>query len=434
MSNSHLLNGGSLDVLIAVAIELTLKSQISILSKYSLIMPSERVDSFNIHSLVHTLARDRQTPRQRVSNVEKAVVALATAADANRGPESRRRLFERQITPHIRHCLDYLLPASINSVGYHYWTILGSVCKHQDQHEDAEKLYSYAKEDLDGKPALENEKAMVLLQLASISIARGKTSEAEEISRLMLEKTGKRDLRLLFLINLATVSGAQSRFDEKEQYLKEALYQCEDMFGPNDIRTLSLVDDLATMYREQRQYEKAEFLLGRELLAFEARVGSDHPATVMVQTQLALLCEEQGKYEETEALLERSLNTHERVLGSDHPKTLRIVASLAAVYDLQGNVAESQPLYVRALEGTERMLGPKHRETLNIRENMALNCHVRGKYKEAEAIYQDVLEVRLSRPHNAEDIERTKARLAELYEQQGDLKKNQGRQRSWLLW
>ena len=141
-------------------------------------MPSERVDSFNIHYSIHKWARDWQTPSQRDSNVERAVVAIATAADAVQEPESRRRVFERQILPHIRHCLDYLRPASVSSVGYHYWSTLGSVCKHQDQHEDAEKLYGYAKEDLDGKAALENEKAMVLLQLASISIARGKYSEA----------------------------------------------------------------------------------------------------------------------------------------------------------------------------------------------------------------------------------------------------------------
>ena len=125
-------------------------------------MRSERVDSFNIHYLVHTRARDRQPPGQRCSNVENAVVTIATAADAIREPESRRRVFERQILPHIKHCLDYVLPASVSSMEYHYWSILGSVCKNQDKHEDAEKLYRYAKEDLDGKPALEREKTMVL--------------------------------------------------------------------------------------------------------------------------------------------------------------------------------------------------------------------------------------------------------------------------------
>lgn len=386
-------------------------------------MPSERVDSFNIHYRVHTWARDRQPPGQRCSNVEKAVVAIATAADAIREPESQRRVFERQILPHIKHCLVYLLPTSVSSVGYHYWSILGSVCKHQNKHEDAEKLYRYAKEDLDGKPALEREKAMVLLQLASISIARGKISEAEESSRQVLEQTEKMDLRLLSLINLASVYEFRGQFQEAEQYLKEALDQCENIFGPNGVRTLRLVDHLATMYHKQGQYERAEFLLRRELLSFDAHVGSDHPETMMVQGKLALLCEEQSKYDDTEAFLERSLNAYERVLGSDHPKTIRIVASLAATYDLQGSLTESHPLYVRALEGTERMLGSKHRETLNIRENMALNCHFRKNYKEAEAIYQNVLEARLSQTHNVEDIERTKTRLAELHKQQ-DSKKN----------
>ena len=67
------------------------------------------------------------------------------------------------------------------------------------------------------------------------------------MSRLVLDQTGKRVLRMFSLINLATVYGSQSRSDEVEQHLKEALNQYEDIFGPNHVRTLSLVDDLAIM-------------------------------------------------------------------------------------------------------------------------------------------------------------------------------------------
>ena len=395
-------------------------------------MPSERIDSFNIHRMVHTWAQDRQDPGQWRLNVEKAVVVIATAADSLREPEARRRVFERHILPHIRHCLDYVAPASVSSVGYHYWCILGSVCKHQDEHEDAEKLYRYAKEDLDGKPALENEKAMVLLQIASIFIASGKVSEAEKMSRLVLDRTGERDLRLLSRINLASACKFQSRFYEAEQYLKDALYQCEDIFGPNNLRTLRLMDNLATMYQEQGKYENAEWLLRRELLSFEAHVGSDHPETRMTEVKLASVCEEQGKCEEAEALLEVSLGTHERLLGSEHPKTLSIVASLAVIYDLQGSFAESYPLYVRALGGRKRTLGSKHPATLDILENMALRYYAQGEYKEAEEILRNVLEARLSQTHNVEAIELVKARLAEVYKRQG-FEKEKTSQRG-LLW
>lgn len=369
--------------------------------------------------MVHKWARDLQDPDQQRHNVEKAVVAVATAADAVQEPESQRRVFERQILPHIRHCLDYLLPISVSSVGYRYWSILGSVCKHQAKNEDAENLYRYAIQDLDGKPTLGNEKEMALLQIASIFIASGKVSEAEKMSRLVLDQTDERDLRLLSRINLASACKFQSRFHEAEQYMKDALYQCEDIFGPNNLRTLRLVDNLATMYRERGRYERAEMLLRRELLSFEALVGMDHPETVMVQGKLALVCEEQGKYEEAEALLERSLNVHERELGSEHPKTLSVVASLAVLYDLQGNFAESRPLYVRALQGKERMLGPRHPAVLDIRENMALNRHKQGRNKEAETILCSVLEARSSQPYNDEDIQRVKMRLAKLHKQRG---------------
>ena len=95
--------------------------------------------------------------------MEKAVVAVATAADAVQEPESRRRVFERQLLPHIRHCLDYVLPVNVSSVGYRYWSILGSVCKQQEENAVAENLYRYTIQDLDGKPALESEKEMAFL-------------------------------------------------------------------------------------------------------------------------------------------------------------------------------------------------------------------------------------------------------------------------------
>lgn len=300
--------------------------------------------SFNIHHMVHTWARDRQTPGERHANVAKVLVAIAITADAVREPEWRRRVFERQILPHIRQCLDYLAPVSVSSVGYRYWSVLGSVCKHQDEYDDAERLYKYAKEDLDGKPALEYEKALVLLQIASTSIARGKSAEAEEMTRHVLDRTVESDLRLLSRIRLASVCEFQSRFYEAEQYLKNALYQCEDIFGPGNLRTLRLVDQLAAMYQEHGKYEKAEWLLRREVLSFEAHVGLDRPERSMAECKLASVCVLQGKYEEGEALLERLLDTHERLLGSEHPKILRLVANLAAIYDLQGSFAESHSL------------------------------------------------------------------------------------------
>ena len=386
-------------------------------------MPRERIDSFNIHHMVHAWARDRQTPGERRSNVEKVLVAIAIAADAVREPESRRRVFERQILPHIRQCLNYLAPASVSSVGYHYWSVLGSVCKHQDEYEDAEKLYKYAKEDLDGKPALENEKAMVLLQISSTSIARGKSAEAEGMSRHVLDRTVESDLRLLARINLASACKFQSRFHEAEQYLKDALYQCEDIFGPGNLRTLRLVDQLATMYQEHGVYEKAEWLLRREVLSFEAHVGSDLPERRMAEVKLVSVWVEQGKYEEGGALVERLLDNYERLLGSEHPKILRLVASLAVIYDLQGSFAESHPLYIRVLEGSQRTLGPNHTATLDVLENMALRCYMQGKYKEAEELLRNVLETRLSQRYDVEAIERVKARLAELHKQQGFKKK-----------
>ena len=328
--------------------------------------------------------------------------------------------------------------ANVSSVGHHYFSTLGSVCKHQGIYEDAEKLYRYAKEDLDGKPALENEKAVVLLQIASIFIARGKVSEAEEMSRLVLDHTEKADLRLFSFMSLAYVCGSRNQPHKAEQYLKKALDQCEEIFGLNNFRTLKLVGKLATMYRERGQHERAEMLSRRELLSFEARVGSDHPETMMARGRLALLCEKQGKYEEAEALVERSMNARERSLGSEHPNTLNLVASLAVLHDLQGNFEESHPLYVRALEGKERTLGSKHTATLNILENMALRCHMQGEYKEAEEMYHNVLETRLSQAHDNEDIKRIKARLAELYKQQDSDKAEYAgaveSKRSWWQW
>ena len=409
-------------LLIATSIE----SQISLLSSYSLLMPSEITGSFSIHCFVHEWARERQTLYQQRYMVERAITVIATAVDAVQKPELRRWSFERQILPHITESLRwavYIPHVGINPVGYYHWNILGSVCKHQGKYEDAEKLYRLANEHLSLEPGLEIKKAEVTLEIASVCAVQKKLDEAAQLSTLVLQQikriSGSHNLEIRSLSILASVLSLQNRFAEAMQHYRSALAQSEDFYGFNHPQTLRLVRQLATKYREYDQVEKTEMLLRRELLSLEEQVGIDQPLTMTIQRELTAVYQDQGKYEEAEILLRRSLEVYEATFGCDHIGTVDINARLAVLCDLQGRFDESLILYEHALASKAKMLGHSHPATLKVFENMALSYRMQGKYREAEDIYHTVLRTREKTEYNTEETQRISARLAEVYEEQG---------------
>ena len=68
----------------------------------------------------------------------------------------------------------------------------------------------------------------------------------------------------------------QGKYAEAEKYYLAALKEAE-IFGPEDTRIATTLDNLALLYDTQGEYAEAEHLLKRSLKIYQKFLGPDHP-------------------------------------------------------------------------------------------------------------------------------------------------------------
>jgi hypothetical protein len=203
--------------------------------------------------------------------------------------------------------------------------------------------------------------------------------------------------------------------------LERALMIARRTFGPENPKTLKLINLLGRTAYRQGKYPEAESLY-RQTLVMERRVlGFEHPETLSSMNGLANAYSAEGKYTLAEALFNQTLQLQRRVLGPEHPETLSSMNGLANLYGYEGKNAEETTLDQQTLENRRRVLGPEHPDTLTSMNNLAGDYVVQGNYAQAEALFHQSLQIQqrvLGPDHH--DTLMSAFNLATTYADEGD--------------
>ncbi|KAJ6263594.1 hypothetical protein Dda_2162 [Drechslerella dactyloides] len=177
-----------------------------------------------------------------------------------------------------------------------------------------------------------------------------------------------------------------------EPTLREAITIREKELGPNDLDTLTTVNNLVIILGRQGRYEEAELLSRRVLEVTEKELGADHPQTLTGTNNVAFVLKGLGRNEEAELMARRTLEWNEKNLGANHLKTLANISNLAVMLEGLGRYEEAELFGRRALEGSERELGVNHLHTFVALNNLATILEELGRYEEAESMSRRAVE------------------------------------------
>jgi len=222
--------------------------------------------------------------------------------------------------------------------------------------------------------------------------AQKQLERALELSRGALGPDNPRTL--LIMQDLVWLDQDEGKYIEAEALGKQTLDKKRRVLGPENPETLAAMGELATVYWAEGKYARAE-ALDLQTLEMKRRVlGADHPWTLSTMNNLAVLYSNESKYAQAEALQSQALEIERRSLGPEHPATLMSMNNLATVYADEGKYARAEALHRQALEVQRRVLGPEHPETLQTMYDLAGLYRLAGKYAEAEAMQSQTLEIR----------------------------------------
>lgn len=233
-------------------------------------------------------------------------------------------------------------------------------------------------------------------------------------------------------IVLAGIMGFQNRRSEAVTLMRAAAADFVAAAGPDDPRTIRVLNNLAQTLQLDGRSREAEPIL-RRLLDSLTKRNDDHFQLGVVHSNLAAVLAEldrrdesleharrsvdhlrrhdggsspylavalnnlaqrmSGHGPEVEALLRESLAVTERTFGTRNASYATALANLAELLANNGKHAEAERLAAQVVSTFEAMLGPSHPKTASGLRLQAALAAARGAWKEADRLYSRVNEL-----------------------------------------
>ena len=246
--------------------------------------------------------------------------------------------------------------------------------------------------ELEGSPSAE---ASLRGVIGSTYSAIGDQNAAEphlvRALELSEELYGPDDPRTLALrLDLGVLRSRQGRWPESIEILEDAVRRCERVLGPTDPRTISTHLSLASSRSDAERPEDAEPPL-RALLEIPTLSDAERER---VHNVLGLLLLQRGDYEEAEGMFAALVESYEARLGPKHPETIHVLANQSGLLSETGRTEEALRVDTDALARATEVLGPDHPDTITVRSNLGELMRKLARYPEATELLEGALESR----------------------------------------
>ncbi|MEB3282497.1 MAG: CHAT domain-containing tetratricopeptide repeat protein [Lyngbya sp.] len=292
-------------------------------------------------------------------------------------------------------------------------------------YEEALKIYQkISKENsLAENSNMRSAEISILNNLASIYYEQKKYAKASELFEKVMENYEQRqesehplDTRELDTREFKNRLGEADRLTQEvlELYDKglyvqaiplaeRALSIYQELFGEQDLKVATSLNNLAALYEEIDRWNQAEPLFKKVLEIRENLLENYHPDLAQSLNNLAKVYRIQGKYSEAESLYERALSIYRKISPNNRAYSMLLastLSNLATLYYNQGKDEEAIPLYEEALK-IYNQINKKddltHQLNMRSAENSILNnlasvYYKQKKYAKASVLFEKVIE------------------------------------------
>lgn len=352
-------------------------------------------DSFSIHTLIHTWARQRFDADAQRGYAQKAVKILAEAVRRDTHDQTAEDVrFERKIRLHANTVLKISDGWSQQDVETPQWVQIASLYEAYGQYDEAERFYKLA---LKGRDPLQDDADQEMLDIASrlakVYRLQSHPALAIPIYRQYLKKAG--DSQSLATarvqVQLGTAIHNQGEYLDAEKLLRKGIDVLETHLGRHKVETLAARDNLASTLLRLKQDGKAEKEYRQVLEQLRETVGMDNPYTMRTLQNLARYYMVRGDFEKALPMFKEALELRQCLLGLDHPSTLRTWHNLAYCHLKLRQMEEAENMYAVVVAAKEKVLGLYHYDTLNAMQELAFIYHKIGDSGKAEELLKKTL-------------------------------------------
>lgn len=364
-------------------IEVERAEAISKLRKYAFVSEEKpgSVQHLSIHPLVRAIMRNWVDSQGElmpcITNVLQRLDDVLPMPSLDR---ERRELWMEYL-PHAERALEYCTECSEVKTATNFLSKTARCYFHLSKYERAEQLLRNCVQLFQEMLPEDPEILVVMVNLGTVMLERGKYDEADMVHRQRFELQDKMHWSPGFLnygeltiyIRHIRILHGQGKHREAKQWLRKVLELAERIYMPEDYETVGGLHELASILG-LGYYEEVEQIYRMTSKAFEELQGLTHPDTLNAKANLAIaMSARDGKLAEAEEMLRHAMNLLEEEVGRNHPlwfaRTRDLAEMLVRRADTRQKYEEAKQVFQEGLERAEEVLGREDPVTVDMRTN-----------------------------------------------------------------
>ncbi|CAF4986870.1 unnamed protein product [Rotaria sp. Silwood1] len=197
-------------------------------------------------------------------------------------------------------------------------------------------------------------------RLGLILIKVGESAKAEQLYRILLEKTSSDEDRAEYNYQLGWIYDEMGEYSKAISYYKKSLAIDEKRLPPNHFNLASSYNNIGAVYYNTGEYSKALSSHERALEIRKIALPPNHPSLAMSYNNIGNVYYNMGENSKALSSYEQALEIRKIALPPNHPDFAESYNNIGNVYYNMGEYSKALSSHERALEIKKIVLPPNH--------------------------------------------------------------------------
>jgi tetratricopeptide (TPR) repeat protein len=258
-------------------------------------------------------------------------------------------------------------------------------------------------------------------RLGILLVKIGHFDKAEELYKVLLEKTSDEDEKVLYYNSLGYIKDKQGDYEKPIEYYEKALEIRQKTLPPNHPHLATSYNNIGRVYDNTGEYEKARSFYEKALEIQQKNLSPNHPDLATSYNNIGSVYDEMGEYSKALSFYEKALEIYQKTLPQNHPHLATFYTNIGRVYRHMGEYSKARLFYEKSLEINQKTLLPNHHDLATSYNNIALEYDNMGEYSKALSFYEKALEIRQKTlPPNHPDLAASYGNIGLVYKNMGE--------------
>jgi tetratricopeptide (TPR) repeat protein len=231
-------------------------------------------------------------------------------------------------------------------------------------------------------------------RIGGLLIKLNQFDEAEELHRVLLEKTSDEHTKALNYNQLGYIKLGQCDYEKALSFYEKSLEIRQKTRPPNHPDLAASYNYIGNLYQNMGEYSKALSYYEKALEIYQKTLPPNHPDLATSYSGIGLVYQNMGEYSKAVSFYEKSLEINQKTLPPNHPNLATSYNNIGLVYQNMEEYSKAVSFYEKSLEIYQKTLPPNHPDLATSYNKIGGVYEKMGEYSKALSFYEKSLEIR----------------------------------------